>query len=86
VATRSASGGSGVTLTWKDNSNNESGFSIERANYSPGAPGTYQEIGTVRAGVVTFTDPAGYPGYSSYRVRAFNAGGYSAYSNTVQAQ
>ncbi|HLG18011.1 MAG TPA: PKD domain-containing protein [Blastocatellia bacterium] len=75
-------GTSHVTVKWTDNSNNESGFKIERQDPGPKAP--FVQIGTVAANVTTFTDlgRARNTRYC-YRVRAFNAGGDSAYSNTA---
>lgn len=72
-----------ITLSWGDNSTNETGFKIERKT---GAAGTYAQIGTVGAGVVAFNDTglAANTAYY-YRVRASNAGGDSAYSNEANA-
>ncbi|MDZ7268026.1 MAG: discoidin domain-containing protein [candidate division KSB1 bacterium] len=71
--------GSQVDLSWTDNSNNEDGFKIERKT---GASGTYAEIATVGANVTSYPD-TGLAGGTTYyyRVRAYNAGGNSAYSN-----
>jgi len=70
-----------ITLSWVDNSNNETGFKVERMT---GA--TWSQIGTVAAGVTTFADSglSASTAYS-YRVRATNAVGDSAYSNTATA-
>jgi PKD repeat protein len=68
-----------ATLTWKDNSGNENGFYVERA---PSGSSTFQQIGSVAANVTTFTDSPGR-GTFVYRVRAHNAAGVSAYSNTA---
>ena len=68
-----------LTATWVDTSNDETGFSIERAT---GASGNYAEIATVTAGVAAYTDSSVAAGTTyCYRVRAFNSAGYSAYSN-----
>jgi hypothetical protein len=92
-----------------DNSNNETGFKIERS-LSGGASG-WTQIATVGANVTSYVDNsvcasadsldhglafvtwsgergvASPPGGSSYyyRVRAYNAGGNSNYSNTASA-
>jgi subtilisin family serine protease len=67
-----------VLLTWTDNSQGESGFSIEREQ----SGGQFAEIATVSAGQTTYTDSGVQAGkIYTYRVRAFNAGAYSAYSN-----
>lgn len=72
-----------INLAWSDNSNNEDGFKIER---KLNAAVTYTQIATVSANVVSFsnTDLATNTGYS-YRVRAYNAGGNSGYSNAATA-
>jgi hypothetical protein len=69
-----------VDLKWADNSNNEEGFEIERS--VDGAP--FASAGTVAAGATskTFTDLAAGRSYT-YRVRAYNSGGKSDYSNGV---
>lgn len=68
-----------INLSWTDNSNNESGFRIERcknANCS-----NYAQIAQVGANVTTFADTGLTKNTTyRYRVRAFNAGGNSAYS------
>ena len=69
-----------VTLTWRDNSNNESGFKIERRK-----GGAFQVIGVVGANVKTFTDTDLAVGLYTYRVRAYRGTNYSAYSNLIQA-
>lgn len=70
--------GSGINLTWADNANNESGFKIERK--TPG--GSYSQVGTVGAGVTNWTDTAAGVGNTyTYRVKAYNNIGDSAYSN-----
>jgi len=67
-----------VSLTWVDNSSNETGFLIER---KLGA-GNYSQIATVAANTTTFTDTGLSSGTSyTYRVRATNSVGNSAYSN-----
>lgn len=71
-----------IQLNWNDNSNNETGFKIERK----GLTGAYQEIATAGAGATSFVagglDPA--TAYT-FRVRATNAAGNSAYSNEATA-
>ncbi|MBI3852493.1 MAG: S8 family serine peptidase [Verrucomicrobia bacterium] len=71
------SAGYGVRLAWKDNSNNEDSFQIERKTST-----TWQLLTTVAANTKTFTDASAARRTSySYRVRAFNVAGSSAYSN-----
>jgi len=67
-------------LTWKDNSDNEDGFKIERKI----SGGAYSEIKTLSSNTTSYYDT----GLSSnttyyYRVRAYNSYGNSNYSNEV---
>jgi len=72
-----------INLTWMDNSNNEEGFKIERR---PSTAVTYTEIGTVGVNATSFSSTGLIPNTAySYRVRAFNVGGNSAYSNVASA-
>ena len=75
-------GGAALSLSWKDNSSNESEFRIERKN----ADGSWVQIGTRAANsaqdTVSFMDNTlTTQGTYTYRVRACNADGCSAYSN-----
>jgi len=68
-----------IQLNWIDNSDNETGFSIERASDPVGQWG---EIDTVGANVNTYTDMGlGNSAHYYYRVRAQIPPGYSEYSN-----
>jgi PKD repeat protein len=76
--------GSKIRLTWQDNSTGETGFKIERWNPSTGA---FAQIATVGKGVITYTDGGRARSTTYYyRVRAYNAGGDSAYSNIDSAK
>ncbi|HLL73468.1 MAG TPA: T9SS-dependent M36 family metallopeptidase [Pyrinomonadaceae bacterium] len=69
-----------LNVSWTDNSNNESGFKIERCT---GANCTsFALVGTVGAGVTSISNSnlARRTTYG-YRVYAYNASGNSAYSN-----
>jgi uncharacterized protein YkwD len=69
-----------INLSWTDNSDNESGFRIER---SPDGT-TWTEIATVGANVTTYSNTGLTCNQTYYyRVRAYNAQGNSGYSNTV---
>lgn len=68
-----------ITLTWTDNSNNEDGFRIYRAN---GITGVYAPIADVGSNVTTFIDANGQAGHC-YRVTAFNSTGESQPTNTA---
>ena len=68
-----------LTLNWNDNSSNEAGFKIER---KAGTAGTFAEIATVAANTTIFVDPSLAEGQEfCYRVRAYNDGGDSTYTN-----
>jgi hypothetical protein len=67
-----------LKLNWSDNSANETGFSVERSS----GTGSYAEVTTLPSGSTAFTDTSLSPGSTyTYRVRAYNAVGYSLYSN-----
>jgi hypothetical protein len=71
-----------LTITWFDNSNNETSFKIERA----GPDLAFQQITTVRADTWFYTDNTVTPSTPYwYRVRASNASGDSGYSNVIVA-
>jgi hypothetical protein len=71
---------SSISLRWTDNSNNESGFGIERS--SDGM--NFSEIRRVIAASATDSGLSSGQTYS-YRVRAYNSYGTSGYSNTIDA-
>jgi putative transposon-encoded protein len=71
-----------VSLTWTDNSNNETGFRVERRTGS----GAFAEIASPGANVTTFGDSGLTPATTyGYRVRAVNSTGPSSYSNETTA-
>jgi hypothetical protein len=73
-----------ATMTWTDNSSNETQFKIERNDGSG-----FHYLASVAAGVTTFTDTLLLAGTAySYRVRAYGAGtspnnGNSGYTATI---
>lgn len=71
-----------VQLSWNDNSDNETGFEIERST-SP-SPASYVRIHTTGAGVESYNN-TGLDETTTYyyRIRAINAAGESTYSNVV---
>ena len=71
-----------INLSWRDNSNNEQGFRIERCTGNNCT--NFVQIAQVGANVTAFSNTglARNTRYR-YRVRAFNAGGNSAYSNII---
>ena len=73
-----------INLAWTDNSNNEDGFRIERCQNA--GCSTFTEIATVGTNVVSYQNTGLTTGTTyQYRVRAYNGGGNSAYSNTASA-
>ena len=76
-----SNGGLGVVnLNWTDNATNETGFQVERRNDTLG--GGFSQIGSTGTNASSFTDSAAPTGSSvTYRVRASNSAGNSAYSN-----
>jgi photosystem II stability/assembly factor-like uncharacterized protein len=76
-----------ILLTWQDNSSNEDGFKIERKmGTGTSTGGAYAEIATVGAGVTSYANSGLAEGTTySYRLRAYNDAGLSAYSNVVSA-
>jgi FtsP/CotA-like multicopper oxidase with cupredoxin domain len=85
--TATVQAGPKVSLTWRDNANNESGFVVERCLSATctfaqiAAPGPRNNTGSV-----TFVDATVTGGTSYlYRVAAFNAGGTSAFVTLVTA-
>jgi len=67
-----------VKLDWVDNSGNETGFKIERKT----GAGAYSQVGMVGAGIQTYTNISVSGGNTyTYRVRAYNLGGPSGYTN-----
>jgi len=75
-----ATGALGCDLSWTDNSNNETGFRIERREVG----GSYAQVATVGANVATYSD-SGLTNLQdyNYRVFAYNGGGDSGASNEI---
>lgn len=72
-----------IDLSWTDNSTDETGFKIERKT---GATGKYSRIATVGANATTYSNRGLTQSTTYYyRVRAYNASGYSAYSKEASA-
>lgn len=72
-----------LTLTWHDNSIDESSFPIERKT---GTTGTYSQIASVAANITSYVDTGVSHGVTyCYRVRATNNVGPSGYTNEACA-
>ena len=80
--TATANSASAITLSWTDNSDGETGFKIERKT----GTGSYSEVATVGANATSYSNGSLSASTAyTYRVRAYNAGGNSAYSNQSTA-
>ncbi len=78
---QAGSGGSGtVDLSWEDNSDNETGFRIQRKD----STNIFSEVGTVNANETTFTDNVSDITTYTYRVIAYNDSAVSNYSNEAE--
>jgi hypothetical protein len=74
-----------IRLSWQDNAGTEQGFRIERCAGT--ACSSFTQIAVVGQGVTGYVDSGLARNASySYRVRAYNAGGASSYSNTATAK
>ena len=74
---------SAIDLSWNDNADNETGYSIERST----TDSNYLEIQQVGANQTAYPDVS-LPSDTTYwyRVRTFGAGGNSAYTNSASAR
>jgi hypothetical protein len=74
-----------IQIVWKDNSSNEDGFAIERC--AQRGCNNFVEVGRVFPGIQHFVDGNLLSNTQYYyRVRGFNAGGMSAYTDVVSAK
>lgn len=70
-----------IRLTWRDNSNDETSFRVERRS-----GGSFQEIASLPAGSTEHrVDGLAAGSRYEFRIRARNGQGFSAYSNTAAA-
>lgn len=82
--TATAASCSCINLSWMDNSSTESGFKIERCQGSGCT--NFAQIAIVGINITSYSDTglAAMTTYT-YRVRAYNTAGNSAYTNTASA-
>ena len=69
-----------TVLSWTDNASNEEGFLIERSVNG----GAWTQVSQVGANMTRVNSTTQTRSTYAYRVRAFNGGGYSSYSNVAQ--
>lgn len=75
-----------ILIGWKDNSNNEKGFKIQRKNGDCSSKAKWQEIAKVDENVTAYTDKGLNSGSEySYQVRSYNGTGTSAYTSCAEA-
>jgi len=80
--TATAASSSRINLAWVDNATNETGYSVERSTNGT----TFTVVATLGANVTTYANTGLTASTTySYRVRATNSVGNSAYSNTATA-
>lgn len=71
-----------LDLAWTDNATNEDGFAVEKHAGACTPAVAFTEIARTVANVVVYSDQTLGAGSTwCYRLRAFNAAGFSAYSN-----
>ncbi|MBN1674284.1 MAG: lamin tail domain-containing protein [Kiritimatiellae bacterium] len=81
--TASAASQTRINVSWQDNSNNETGFKLDRRQ---SGASDWVRVATTGANVTTFGDtglPAGTQFY--YQIKAYNGDGSSDYSNVADA-
>ena len=75
-------GGNSLKLSWNDNSDNETGFEVEKSTDGT----TFTTLTSVAPNVNSYTENNVSPTqFASYRVRAINPSGNSSYSNVFNS-
>jgi len=83
--TATVASSSQIKLAWRDNANNEDGFKIERCQ-GTGCT-NFVQIAQAGAGITSYSNTGlARNTVYSYRVRAYNSIGNSAYSNVASAR
>jgi hypothetical protein len=73
-----------IKLNWSDNSDNETGFKIEKATFQVFEWSDFTEIADIQPNSTEFTDEELMQGRSyKYRLLAYNGGGSSGYSEEI---
>ncbi|MCP8968583.1 fibronectin type III domain-containing protein [Ectobacillus ponti] len=78
-----AASGTSANLTWTDQATNETGFVVERSADGTNFTVVNSAVPPVTGSSASYTDTGLAPGTYTYRVKAVNAVGSSAYSNTA---
>jgi titin len=74
-----------TSLTWTDNSQNETGFTVQRKGEACTGTGAFANLATTAKDIRTYTDGTTVEGGTyCYRVAATNPAGVSAWSNTAE--
>ncbi|NTU43143.1 MAG: hypothetical protein HGA78_08860, partial [Nitrospirales bacterium] len=82
-----ATSSTGIVMSWKDSSDNETGFVVERKNGGCGSINAWAEIVRKPANTASFTDTGLRSGAAyAYRVKAYTDGSESAWSACVSAK
>ena len=77
--------GGAMKLTWQGHGGKPTGIIIERrTDDGKESRGTWKRVATLPEGAQEYSDPGKNGQHVSYRVRAINAEGESAYSNIVR--
>ena len=72
-----------ILLAWQDNATDETAFSVERSVNTGTGWSSFVVLATLGANATSYRDTSFTAASYAYRVRASNAGGDSAYSNTA---
>jgi len=72
-----------IVLNWQDNATDESAYAVERSEYNGTGWTPFVTLATLPANTTTYADRSFAARSYTYRVRASNAAGSSAYSNTA---
>ena len=70
-----------ISLSWTDNSNNETGFEINRKD---SLTGSYSLITTTNQNITSYTDTVSSSGTYWYRINSTNSNGDSVGTNLVK--
>jgi hypothetical protein len=82
-----ATSATSIVLTWKDNASDEAGFKVERKIGACDSVNAWSRIATLGENAITYTNTGLSASTTySYRVKAYNEGGNSSYSNCASAK